>query len=45
MKVDDENWHVLTVLASRSGNRRIHHGEGACYHLVADEERARKLSA
>jgi adenylylsulfate reductase subunit A len=38
MKVDDENWHVLTV-SRRDPETGVYTMEKApCYHLVADEE-------
>jgi adenylylsulfate reductase subunit A len=37
MKVDDENWHVLTV-SRRDPETGVYTMEKApCYHLVADE--------
>jgi len=52
MKVDDENWHVLTVSRRDPETGEYTMERAPCYHLVEDEEAtasrqapAQKLSA
>jgi adenylylsulfate reductase subunit A len=52
MKVDDENWHVLTVSRRDPETGEYTMERAPCYHLIADDEvmtagptPAQKLSA
>jgi adenylylsulfate reductase subunit A len=52
MKVDDENWHVLTVSRRDPETGEYTMERAPCYHLVADDQattsgqtQAQKLSA
>jgi adenylylsulfate reductase subunit A len=38
MKVDDENWHVLTVSRRDPETGEYTMEKAPCYHLVADTE-------
>jgi adenylylsulfate reductase subunit A len=38
MKVDDENWHVLTVSRRDPETGEYTMEKAPCYHLVADDE-------
>jgi adenylylsulfate reductase subunit A len=38
MKVDDENWHVLTVSRRDPETGEYTMERAPCYHLVAEEE-------
>jgi adenylylsulfate reductase, subunit A len=40
MKVDDENWHVLTVSRRDPLTGEYTMEKAPCYHLVGDEEPA-----
>ena len=40
MKVDDENWHVLTVSRRDPETGEYEMEKAPCYHLIGDEEPA-----
>jgi adenylylsulfate reductase subunit A len=40
MKVDDENWHVLTVSRRDPETGEYEMEKAPCYHLIAEEEQA-----